>query len=116
MNVNADTSIDLVEVLNSDSYDLVELYNWFYIPKRNAEYLKRNAIIALGNNPDQNTSSFLEKIYPKSSSHLKIYIIWALFKIGNNDVCQNLIYSYDSEEGSIKEEYEKLKKMISLAK
>ena len=92
------------------------MFYWFYIPKRNAEYLKRNAIIALGNNPDQNTSNFLEQIYPESSSHLKIYIMWALFKIGSNDICQNLIGSFDSEENSIKEEYEKLKKMISLAK
>ena len=45
-----------------------------------------------------------------------IYILWALFKIGNNDVCQNLINSFDSEESSILEEYEKLKKMISSAK
>ena len=42
--------------------------------------------------------------------------MWALFKIGNNDVCHNLINSFDSEENSIKEEYEKLKKVISLAK
>ena len=38
------------------------------------------------------------------------------FKIGNNDVCKNLINSYDPDEESIKDEYEKLKKMISLAK
>ena len=52
---NIDTSVDLVQVLNSDSYDLVELYNWFYIPKRNGDYLKRNAIIALANNPSSDT-------------------------------------------------------------
>ena len=31
-------------------------------------------------------------------------------------VCKNLINSYDPDEESIKDEYEKLKKMISLAK
>ena len=113
---NKNQQVNLEAIIKEDNEKLNEMFYWFYIPKRNAEYLKRNAIIALGNNPDQNTSSFLEKIYPESSSHLKIYIMWALFKIGNNDVCQNLINSFDSEENSIKEEYEKLKKVISLAK
>jgi hypothetical protein len=92
------------------------MFYWFYIPKRNAEYLKRNAIIALGNNPDQNTLRFLEQIYPESSSHLKMYILWALFKIGDNNIYQNFINSFDPEDNTIKEEYEKLKEMISLSK
>ena len=86
------------------------------LPKRNSEYLKRNAIIVLGNNPDRNTSSFLQQIYPKSSSHLKMYILWALFKTENNAVCQKLVDSFDPFEKSIIEEYEKLKEMISLTK
>ena len=59
---------------------------------------------------------FLEQIYHESSSHLKMYILWALFKIGNNNIYQNFINSFDSEDNSITEEYEKLKKMISLSK
>ena len=41
--------------------------------------------------------------------------MWALFKIGNNDVCQNLINSFDSEETVLKKNM-KIKKVISLAK
>ena len=91
---NKNQQVKLEEIIKEDNKKLNEKFYWFYIPKRNTEYLKRNAIIALGNNPDGNTSSFLERIYPKSSSHLKIYILWALLKIGNNDVCKNLVNSF----------------------
>ena len=43
-------------------------------------------------------------------------IVYRSLDITNADVCKNLINSYDPDEESIKDEYEKLKKMISLAK
>ena len=110
---NKKQQVKLEDIIKEDNEKLNKRFYWFYIPKRDAEYLKRNAIIALGNNPDQNTSIFLEQIYPKSSSHLKIYILWALVKSGNNDLCKNLVELFDSEDKSIKKEYEKLKVMIS---
>ena len=36
-----------------------------------------------------------------------------LVKSGNNDLCKNLVELFDSEDKSIKKEYEKLKVMIS---
>ena len=62
---NKNQQVNLEAIIKEDNEKLNEMFYWFYIPKRNTEYLKRNAIIALGNNPDQNTSSFLEKIIQK---------------------------------------------------
>jgi epoxyqueuosine reductase len=113
---NERQQVNLQEIIKSDDNDLLKKYYWFYIPKRNTEFLKRNAIIALGNNPDNHTSEFFKNIYSKLSTHLKIYVIWALFKSKNIDLCKQLIKTFDSDNQSILEEYEKLKKMISLVK
>ena len=113
---NEKQQVNLQEIIKSDDKDLLKKYYWFYIPKRNTEFLKRNAIIALGNNPDNYTSEFFKNIYSKLSTHLKIYVIWALFKSKNIDLCKQLIKTFDSDNQSILEEYEKLKKMISLVK
>ena len=108
--------MNLQEIIESDDERLLEKYYWFYIPKRNAEFLKRNAIIALGNNPDNSTSEFFKNVYSKFSTHLKIYILWALVKNNNFELCEQLIKLYDSDNPYILEEYEKLKEMISLVK
>jgi len=113
---NEDQQVDLKEIIKSDDNKLLEKYYWFYIPKRNAEFLKRNAIIALGNNPDIYISNFLKNLYSELSTHLKIYVLWALFKSKNMDLCKQLIKKYDADNQSILEEYEKLKEMISLVK
>ena len=62
---NKNQQVNLEAIIKEDNEKLNEMFYWFYIPKRNAEYLKRNAIIALGNNPDQNTSSFLKRFIQK---------------------------------------------------
>ena len=59
--------------------------------------------------------SFTYAVQPSPDGLAQAFIIGEQF-IGNNNVCQKLIDSFDSEENSIIEEYEKLKKMISLAK
>jgi epoxyqueuosine reductase len=113
---NKNQRVNLQEIIESDDERLLEKYYWFYIPKRNAEFLKRNAIIALGNNPDNSTSEFFRNVYSKFSTHLKIYILWALVKNNNFELCEQLIKLYDSGNPNILEEYEKLKEMISLVK
>ena len=108
--------MNLQDIIKSDDKQLLEKYYWFYIPKRNAEFLKRNAIIALGNNPENNTTEFLKNMYSKFSTHLKIYVLWALVKNKNIDLCKELIKLFDSDNKSVLDEYEKLKEMISLVK
>ncbi len=85
-NFNTDTSVDLNQILNSESQELVELYNWFYIPKRNGDYLKRNAIIALANNPSSDTREVLISLLKSQSELVRFYTIWGLWKIGEFEI------------------------------
>ena len=58
----------------------------------------------------------LKNLYSELSTHLKIYVLWALFKSRNVDLCKQLIRTYDPGNEIILKEYEKLKEMISLVK
>ena len=107
-----DTSVDLVQVLNSDSYDLVELYNWFYIPKRNGDYLKRNAIIALANNPSSDTKDVFINLLKSNSDLVRFYCIWGLWKIGEFEIVNQYLDFKNEKSEMILQEYQRLNEMI----
>ena len=73
--------------------------------------MKRNAVIALSNNPTTNTFNFFVNLYSNSSDFLKFYILWAFWKLGKILEVDSLINSELNE--SLKIEYEKLKSMTS---
>ena len=52
---NNEYEVNLEELLEAKNEVILKNYYWFYIPKRNPDYLKRNAVIALTNNPTANT-------------------------------------------------------------
>ncbi|NIP96737.1 MAG: tRNA epoxyqueuosine(34) reductase QueG, partial [Akkermansiaceae bacterium] len=45
--------VDLREVLEASDEELLKTYGHFYIPRRNPIYLRRNALVALGNSPGE---------------------------------------------------------------
>ena len=103
--------VDLKKIIISVNKDLLEKYNWFYIPKRNANYLKRNAIIALSNNPNLETYQFYLEIYKTLPDDLKNYILWGFWKLGKINEISSLMDKENSDD--LKLEYEKLKSMTS---
>jgi epoxyqueuosine reductase len=60
----AEPTVSLVDWLEADADDLVRRYERLFVPKKDARYLRRNALIALGNagRPDrlQEAESFLD--------------------------------------------------------
>jgi len=46
---DATTTVDLLELLRSSDDELTAQYGQWYIPRRRPEYLRRNALVALGN-------------------------------------------------------------------
>ena len=112
MNVNTDTSVDLVQVLNSESDDLVKLYNWFYIPKRNGDFLKRNAIIALANNPSSDTKEVFISLLKSQSDLVRFYSIWGLWKIGGFEIVNQYLDIENEKSEMILQEYQRLNEMI----
>ena len=111
-NFNTDTSVDLNQILNSESQELVELYNWFYIPKRNGDYLKRNAIIALANNPSSDTREVFISLLKSQSELVRFYTIWGLWKIGEFEIVSQYLDIKNEKSEMILQEYQRLNEMI----
>ena len=103
--------VNLEDLLETNDEVLLKNYYWFYIPKRNADYLKRNAVIALTNNPNKSTFNFFLKLYTNSSDFLKTYILWGFWKLGKIFEISSLLDNEVNE--NLKLEYEKLKSMTS---
>lgn len=110
---NSKQNINLESIILSNDDELLNKYYWFYIPKRNPIYLKRNAIIALANNPNKNTLNFFLDAYLLLDIELRKYLLWGFWRLSNLSSVKELIIKYDFNNQEIIDEYEKLKGMIS---
>lgn len=105
--------VNLLNILQSNDDDLLREFEWFYIPKRNPDYLRRNALIALGNNPIDKFEINLSELYPIFSNQLKIYVLWALYVNHYEALAMSLVKKHDSKNKVLLDECESLENMIS---
>ena len=106
ININKTFEVDLIEIINMDNYELISKFSWFYVPKREADYLKRNAIIALANNPLPNSHELFNQLLYSDSEIIRLYSVWALWRVDRlntinketfykREVSQNVIHEFD---------------------
>ena len=102
--------VDLEKIINMDKDNLISKFEWFYVPQRNGDYLKRNAIIALANNPDENSHELFIKLLDSDSDIIRLYSIWALWRIGMLDKVNEESFIKKEVSSDVKKEFERLKK------
>ena len=109
-NILKTNKVELQKILKMSSDTLVQRYDWFYIPKRNGDFLKRNALIALANNPDENALSVMYELLNSDSEIIRFYTIWAIWKLSKFHEIKNY-YDVDHEKSElVKKEYLRLMK------
>jgi epoxyqueuosine reductase len=74
--------VDLIEILMSADRTLLVRYEHFYIPRRDPRYLRRNALVALGNKRDPGTVGILSGYLGHPDPLLRRHAAWALGRIG----------------------------------
>lgn len=81
--------VDLLEVLSSTDAELLGRYGRWYIPRRDPRYLRRNALVALGNVADPQDGAveaallaYLQGADPLLRSHA----VWAALRLGRHDL------------------------------
>lgn len=74
--------VDLVELLMMDDAELTAAYEHLYIPRRRPDYLRRNALVALGNVGGPEHLPLLEQFASGPSPMLQRHAIWAIGRIG----------------------------------
>ncbi|MDG2262092.1 MAG: tRNA epoxyqueuosine(34) reductase QueG [Actinomycetota bacterium] len=94
------TSVDLVGLLLSDDDALMDRHGSWYIPRRRAEYLRRNALVALGNvgpAADPGPRSAVQVSLSSPHAVVRAHAVWAAKRLGHDDLLA-LVADDDDED------------------
>jgi epoxyqueuosine reductase len=75
-------SVDLVDWLQAPDRELNERYRRFFVPRRQMRYLRRNALIALGNRRRPEEAALVAPFLDDEDDLLREHAEWALERIG----------------------------------
>ncbi len=89
--------VDLEEILALDDHALRSRFPQFYVPRNDGRYLKRNAIVALGNSGTSRNSATLLGFLETSDPLLRSHAAWALGRIGGSSARDALASARRSE-------------------
>jgi epoxyqueuosine reductase len=74
--------VDLVEILAADDRTLLRRFSHFYVPRRRARYLRRNALVALGNAGGPAAVPVAAGFAGHPDPLLRAHAFWALGALG----------------------------------
>jgi epoxyqueuosine reductase len=77
----AEPTVDLVDWLEADGEELVRRYDRLYVPRNEPRWLRRNAIVALGNTGTQEHEPVLERYADGEDELLAEHAEWALGRL-----------------------------------
>jgi epoxyqueuosine reductase len=77
----AEPTVSLVDWLEADDADLRIRYERLFVPRNDPRYLRRNALVALGNNGEPEHRSMLERYADSDDQMLREHAAWALTRL-----------------------------------
>jgi len=85
--------VDLVEMLVANDEDLLARFGRWYIPQRQPRYLRRNALVALGNigdGRDRRVSDALRRCLADPDPLIRAHAVWAAARLDRRDLLVDL--------------------------
>ena len=82
---SSESVISIHKIFESDDDSLLAEFGRWYIPKRDPRYLKRNALIVLGNSkmpPSSKTIKIVKKCLAGSDEMLRAHAVWTAKRLG----------------------------------
>lgn len=83
--------VDLVAMLDAGDQELLEHFGRWYVPRRQARYLRRNALVALGNvadGRDAEVARVLTRFLADPDPMLREHAAWAAGRLGRHDLVE----------------------------
>jgi epoxyqueuosine reductase len=74
---DAEPAVSLVEWLEADADELVRRYDRLYVPRNDARYLRRNALVAAGNTGGDAEREAVERYVDDPDPLLREHAVWA---------------------------------------
>jgi epoxyqueuosine reductase len=81
----AEPSVSLRDWLRADGEELVRRYERLYVPRKDPRYLRRNALVALGNTGGRGDAALVEPYASGADALLREHAAWALRRIRERD-------------------------------
>jgi epoxyqueuosine reductase len=76
--------VDLVDILERTDKELMAIYAHFYVPRRDARFLRRNALVALGHSGTGRAVPILTRYLESGTPVLRGHAAWSLARIGGD--------------------------------
>jgi len=83
--VPRESTVDIIALLDSSDEELMDQYGHWYIPRRRPEYLRRNALVVLGNSQsedDPEVERVLANCLASPQPLVRSHAIWAALRLG----------------------------------
>ncbi len=74
--------LSFAELLALSDDELVDKFDWWFIPHRDGRYLRRNLLVAAGNSGEQDALEPIEEHLTHRSSMIRSHAAWALARHG----------------------------------
>ena len=108
--------VDVIELLNSSNESLLEKFGSWYLAERDPRWLRRNALIILGNiapvnNFAENNSvmspveQLLRRYLGDIDPTLRLHALWAAVRLGRRDLVESLVIDTDE---AVRDEYSQI--------
>jgi len=78
----ATPTVSLVEWLEADGRELIDRFERLYVPRNDARFLRRNALVALGSSGSEEHLELLERFAADDDPLLREHATWALDRVG----------------------------------
>jgi epoxyqueuosine reductase len=89
--------VDLTELLTATDQELLDSYGHFYIPRRNPAFLRRNALVALGNSGGPEAVALAIRYLRDPDPVLRAHAAWALGRLGGENAHRALTMALPGE-------------------
>jgi len=90
--------VDLVELLAAGDDELMARHGRWYVPRRQARYLRRNALVVLGNvadGGDPDVVVALRRCLAADDPLVRGHAVWAARRLGRDDLVQAVAHDTD---------------------
>jgi epoxyqueuosine reductase len=85
----AEPTVDLLDLLRADDAELLDRHGRWYVPRRQARYLRRNALVVLGNvadGTDPRVADALRAALADDDPIVRAHAVWAVRRLGRDDL------------------------------
>jgi epoxyqueuosine reductase len=94
---NKPLHLPFVELLEMADEQLLDRFSWWYVPRRDGRFIRRNLLVAAGNSRESSVLEAIERHLSHRSSMIRSHAAWALARATGKRARKRLIEVLDQE-------------------